>query len=216
MSGPCMRAGIAPFFVVGFPYEQEAEDVVPAPEDEAKGFVSLSPVEDRFVVGEVKEIAELNGVEPRRTYGYWYKAANVLGRGDHPAKDDEVVYLQFHGGGYSMETPQPSGYAAPSVCSGLFRHAPRTSRVLAPAYPYVASLPFPPKNPFPAALLDALAAYHYFLHTAGFRAEKVVLSGDSAGGHLAIALVHYLATGKLPELPASGALLLVSPTSSGR
>ncbi|KAH9916643.1 Alpha/Beta hydrolase protein [Fomitopsis serialis] len=209
---PLMRVGIAPLVMVGFSAEQEPEDVMPTAKDEENGLVALPPVEDRFIMGEVKEIAELNGVKAKRTFEYWYKSADVQGTGTHEAKDDELVYLNFHGGGYCMETPKPSGMAVPPVCSGLLKHCSRISRIISPAYRLVSSHPFPTKNPFPAALLDALAAYHYLLHTAGFRAENVIVSGDSAGGHLAVALLRYLIISNLPELPVPGALLLISPT----
>jgi acetyl esterase/lipase len=74
------------------------------------------------------------------------------------------------------------------------------------------SRPFPPANPFPAALLDALAGYRYLVHTLGFRPRDVVVCGDSSGGQLALSLVRYLVLSRLPSLPPPGALVLLSPT----
>ncbi len=42
-----------------------------------------------------------------------------------------------------------------------------------------------PEHPFPAALEDALAAYHWLL-SQGFDSSRIVIAGDSAGGGLAI------------------------------
>ncbi|MCC3159557.1 alpha/beta hydrolase [Hymenobacter sp. 15J16-1T3B] len=48
-----------------------------------------------------------------------------------------------------------------------------------------------PEHPFPAALDDARAAWHWLL-AQGYRAEDVVLAGDSAGGGLVLALLQQL------------------------
>lgn len=44
---------------------------------------------------------------------------------------------------------------------------------------------------FPAALQDALSAYHYLQQR--FPDSEIVLSGDSAGGHIVIGLLRYIA-----------------------
>ena len=55
-----------------------------------------------------------------------------------------------------------------------------------------------PQHPFPAGLLDALVAYLYLLHPPpgsfhkSVAASEIILSGDSAGGGLAIALLQFL------------------------
>jgi acetyl esterase/lipase len=43
-----------------------------------------------------------------------------------------------------------------------------------------------PEHPFPAALEDAVAAYHWLI-AQGFEASRVLIAGDSAGGGLALA-----------------------------
>jgi monoterpene epsilon-lactone hydrolase len=61
-----------------------------------------------------------------------------------------------------------------------------------------------PEHPFPAGLDDALRAYRYLLEN--YRADQIVLAGDSAGGGLALALMMRLRNEGMP-LPA-GALLM--------
>jgi acetyl esterase/lipase len=57
-----------------------------------------------------------------------------------------------------------------------------------------------PQNPFPAALVDALTAYLSLLHPPPgslhppIPANKIILSGDSAGGNLALVLLQTLLT----------------------
>lgn len=80
-------------------------------------------------------------------------------------------------------------------------------------YRLSASTPYPPSNPYPAPILDALAAYKYLVQEIGFKPENIVISGDSAGGNLALALARYLVENgeALSGLPPPGGLLLASP-----
>ncbi|MGW0634489.1 alpha/beta hydrolase [Nocardia salmonicida] len=64
-----------------------------------------------------------------------------------------------------------------------------------------------PEHPFPAAHEDALRGYLWLLDR-GHRPVDIVVAGDSAGGHLALALVGELARRGLPQ--PSG-LVLFSP-----
>jgi acetyl esterase/lipase len=73
-----------------------------------------------------------------------------------------------------------------------------------------------PENPFPAAVDDALAVYRGLLDR-GIPAEAITVSGESAGGGLALALLIAIKDAGLPQ-PAAAAVL--SPwadlTQSGR
>jgi acetyl esterase/lipase len=64
-----------------------------------------------------------------------------------------------------------------------------------------------PEHPFPAAEDDALAAYRWLL-SQGHDPAKIVVAGDSAGGHLAVGLALRLRT---EGLPAPAALALFGP-----
>ena len=48
------------------------------------------------------------------------------------------------------------------------------------------------ENPFPAAVIDSLAAYYHLTNTLGFKPEDVVFTGGSAGGNIVLALTRYL------------------------
>ncbi len=112
-----------------------------------------------------------------------------------PGSDPSRVLLFFHGGGY---------------CSGSLRSHRRMAseagraakaRTLAIAYRLA------PEHKFPAALDDALAAWH-FLRRLGIAAGEIALGGDSAGGNLSIALMVRLREAG-EDLP--GCAWLVSP-----
>lgn len=116
----------------------------------------------------------------------------------------KYVILYCHGGGYSTGsclygrtlTAKLASTTSMDVLSFDYRLAP--------------------ENPYPAALEDALNVWNYLM-LLGYGARDIILTGDSAGGNLALALTLKLkAAGRL--LPRG--LVLMSPwtdlTSSGK
>lgn len=61
-----------------------------------------------------------------------------------------------------------------------------------------------PEHPFPAAADDALAGYRWLM-AQGYPPEKIVVLGDSAGGHLTAGLLADLSRKRLP-MPAAAVL----------
>ena len=103
----------------------------------------------------------------------------------------EVVLLYLHGGGYfgcSAETHRPITVA----------FARQGFRVFAPDYRLA------PENKFPAAVDDAVAVYRALL-SAGHAPQEIVVSGESAGGGLALSLMLSLRSAAIP-LPACAAI----------
>ena len=103
------------------------------------------------------------------------------------------VILFLHGGGYVMGSPEKHRDFAwrLSEASG--------AKVLVVDYRLA------PEHRFPAALEDALAAWRWLL-AQGFRPEDMIISGDSAGGGLALATLLSLRDSDEP-LPAAAILL---------
>lgn len=101
--------------------------------------------------------------------------------------------LQLHGGGYI--SGMRNVYRTFAVQYSKFYD---DCDVLVPDYRIA------PKNPFPAALEDAIDAYRWLLRN-GY---EIVVVGDSAGGGLALALGHYL---KSQGEPLPKAFVLMSP-----
>jgi monoterpene epsilon-lactone hydrolase len=99
------------------------------------------------------------------------------------------VLLHLHGGGYFLGSPRTHR----GLAAALSRSA--RARVLLPDYRLA------PEHPFPAALDDTLAAYRFLLDEVGVPAERIAVSGDSAGGGLGLALLVRLREDGLP-LPA--------------
>lgn len=89
------------------------------------------------------------------------------------------VILYFHGGAYVMGSAQSHAALASHI-------ARRTGlRVFLPDYALA------PEHPFPAAFLNALAAFEALVHQ-GHDPRRILLGGDSAGGGLALALLGHL------------------------
>ena len=116
----------------------------------------------------------------------------------------KYVILHCHGGGYSTG----SSLYARTLTSKL---AESTSMdVLCFDYRLA------PEHPYPAATEDAMKAWNYLM-LLGYGALDVILTGDSAGGNLALSLVLKL---KEEGRGLPGGLVLMSPwtdlTSSGK
>lgn len=100
-----------------------------------------------------------------------------------------------------------------TLLGGLIEYIPGIPRAFALEYRLSSTSPFPQANPFPAALLDAIAGYRYLIQDLGFHPSNVIVSGDSAGGLIALWLAQYLSAQHYSiKLSPPGGLLLLSPT----
>lgn len=129
--------------------------------------------------------------------GVTFKDANAGGRPaawvSPPNISQEGANLYCHGGVYligSITSYRPLA-AAVAMGTGM--------RVLLLDYRLA------PEHPFPSAIEDALAAYHWLLEQ-GLEPQQVLVAGDSAGGGLALALLLALRDKGQP-LPAAAICL---------
>jgi acetyl esterase/lipase len=104
------------------------------------------------------------------------------------AEDRIILYL--HGGGYVLGEPEHYNV----FCANLA--AVVGARVLNVGYRLA------PEHPHPAALTDAVTAYRWLLDN-GYRADRIAVSGDSAGGGLAITTLLGIRDAGLPQPAAS-------------
>ena len=114
----------------------------------------------------------------------WISAPDAL-------PDRTILYL--HGGGYVLGSINSHR----DICERLSQKA--RARVLSLDYRLA------PENPFPAAVEDAVAAYEWLL-AQGVDARRLAISGDSAGGGLALAAMLALREKGHP-LPACAVLM---------
>jgi acetyl esterase/lipase len=113
-----------------------------------------------------------------------------------PQADDGVgAILVLHGSGYLI--------CSSRTHRGFASHLSKYSGMPTFAIDYRLA----PEHPFPAAEDDAFAAYRWLL-AQGHDPEKIVIAGDSAGGHLAVGLALRL---RNEGLPTPAALALFGP-----
>ncbi|MEM1415588.1 MAG: alpha/beta hydrolase [Myxococcota bacterium] len=141
-------------------------------------------------------VARLGQVRPgvkvrRTTYGGLRAASFEAGGCDASAG----VLLHFHGGGYAVGSLTTHHHFLADLASATRR------RVVGVEYRKA------PEHPFPAPVDDVVAAFRALVKS-GVPAARIVVSGDSAGGGLALALVQRLRDAG-EAMPA--ALALFSP-----
>ena len=111
------------------------------------------------------------------------------------SNDAERVVLYLHGGAYVMGSRNTHR----SLASRIARAA--QARVLVPDYRLA------PEQPFPAAVDDALACWHWLV-AEGHAPQNMAIAGDSAGGGLALATLLAL---KMAEAPLPACAVGLSP-----
>ncbi|OSX58473.1 hypothetical protein POSPLADRAFT_1184883 [Postia placenta MAD-698-R-SB12] len=183
-------------------------------EENDQGFVWIEPVFGSLIVGEIKDMAEVNGVEAVRVGGYWIgPRGRTMRAGEHALQDEKVIY-HIHGGAYFSWSASPSFIFMKTCYAGFLEHFPDGPRIFSLEYRLSSAPPSSPvSNPCPAAIIDAVAGYRYLVQELGFKPQNIILSGDSAGGNIALCLALYLARSALPGLPPPRALLLLSPAA---
>ncbi|KAF4550581.1 Alpha/beta hydrolase fold-containing protein 5 [Elsinoe fawcettii] len=117
------------------------------------------------------------------------------------AKDcDKVIYF-IHGGAYVVGSPKPS----------IVQHL-RVAEVCAKDNVKLAlfglQYPLAPEATWPAPVEAAVAGYRWLIEHEGVDPSNIVPWGESAGGHLVVALLHEIVRQRLPK---PGYALLLFP-----
>lgn len=97
----------------------------------------------------------------------------------------DLTLLYFHGGGYSF---YPRSY----------EHVIAMITQATNARTFALDYSLTPERPYPAQLYEALEAYNWLLDN-GTDPRELVVGGDSAGAHLALALLLAARASKLPQ-----------------
>ncbi|WP_266065164.1 alpha/beta hydrolase fold domain-containing protein [Brucella intermedia] len=119
--------------------------------------------------------------------GWWCKPGSA---------EPEAAIIHFHGGAYVVGSAEAYRPFVSHIAAGT------GMAVFIPDYALA------PERPFPAAFHDAGAVLDG-LHRQGFR--KLALTGDSAGGGLALALAQDAARNKTQEGPSIQRVVAISP-----
>lgn len=122
------------------------------------------------ILGRPKEVA-IQKIDIIGMYAEWIAVERA-----HMKKH---VILYCHGGGYMTG-------------SSLYARILTTKLAMSTSMDVLAfDYRLAPENPFPAAIEDAIAAWDYLM-LLGYGARDIIVAGDSAGGNLALCLVHEL------------------------
>ncbi|KAM0755157.1 alpha/beta-hydrolase [Meredithblackwellia eburnea MCA 4105] len=147
----------------------------------------------------VKGMGKSEEVGTVRVPGYvWGRGKSD--KGDIVVEEGEKVVLFFHGGGLASGSAHESDDTA--VIPRNLLKMTSVQHVLSVDYRKVQV------SPFPAQILDCISAWAYLVTAAKVPPSSILLAGDSAGGHLALAVTRYLRDGGF-GLP--GGLLMFSP-----
>lgn len=147
-------------------------------------------------------------VHTPKFYGYW--VCRGLSREALEPRDADVCLVHFHGGGYVAGHPSDAVPEYLLMAEVLAQHN-LTTAIFSLDYTLA------PNAAFPTPIDEAVAMYDWLVHDLDVEPSRIALIGESAGGHLAIALLktlHMRASPAAeqqpgPEKPA--AAFLISP-----
>ena len=162
------------------------------PGAEKERFISMSPQE-----GFYNAILHDPSIPAATVGATWYPKLF------QPGDELNRVILHFHGGSFLWGTGRESDCGAPA--SAILK------RISGTAIFVQYRLASDTACTFPAAVQDAVTAYKHLLDM-GVPAANIVVSGDSAGGNIAIALLRYISSDDGSSLPNPSAALLWSPS----
>lgn len=169
------------------------------PEDMKERHSRVDPPPEHLFTG-VLEGSKHEAVMPAPVDAIWFPSPAPR---DLAELKKQRVVLHFPGGAYFIALNH--NYFGWIVADAMAKHMKATRTVWAPY-----RLTGTPGTCFPAALQDAITFYHHLL-SLGIEPCNIILSGDSAGGNLVIALLRHLESLPLPSLPLPGGTMVFSP-----
>jgi len=170
------------------------------PGTQGERFVVLDPAPAQCYRGVLDDLK----IKPIRIGGTWYPEPYPL---DNPAKSSEKVIMHMHGGAFVVGCGRDGdfGWSAHKLLKNE-----SFDRIFSVQYRLAGE--HLPGCAFPAAIQDVVTAYYYLVYTLRIPASNIIVSGDSAGGNLTVALLRYISEhGNTANLPAPSAALLWSP-----
>ncbi|KAL4772672.1 Alpha/Beta hydrolase protein [Aspergillus nidulans var. acristatus] len=172
------------------------------PRSESDRFVQIPPANPDLYTGIVID----EKIKPETIGATWYPAPYPSPDSSQTAlPEGQHVVLHLHGGSYILGDGRTS--SCNFLATTLLEHTP-SSYILCPQYRLAGNR----NGNFPAQLQDTIASYAYLIHTIRVPASQIIVSGDSAGADLALALLRYIIEfDNLSILPAPKCCWLWSP-----
>jgi len=123
----------------------------------------------------------------------------------NPTPPNRIITLHIHGGAFIIGDGRDGDTC---YLTHTLLHHMHCTHVCSPQYRLSGSK----AGRFPAALQDVLTTYLHLIRERNIPAKQIILSGDSAGGNLALGLLRYIYEfGAELDIPAPGAVALWSP-----
>ena len=162
--------------------------------------VQMPAMKNGTVMEACEDLSKVTSVRFVPPLGYSFKRYALDGAAlemlSKKSGDSGNVILQLHGGSYTMGFIDIYRYSA-------IYYSKTGSGVSVASLDYRTA----PENTHPAALEDAVKAWDWLLER-GYKAENIIVAGDSAGGGLALALTAWLRDNGR-EVP--GGIICMSP-----
>ncbi|TFK84943.1 alpha/beta-hydrolase [Polyporus arcularius HHB13444] len=168
---------------------------------------AIPPIPTEFVGDVMKQWAGEARVRVESVDAVWWYHRELERSLEEVRRGKGRIGLYFHGGGYVIGSARdvrsgssriPRGFIERNICACL----------LSVEYSLV-GMGGDPVKPFPLQILEALSAYRHLLHSTKIPPNGIIFVGDSAGGHLVLALQRYLL--ESIDMPSPGGLILLSP-----
>jgi len=192
-------------------FELNAEPFNLEPGKEKERFVIIPPADDLVSTYQGPALSATNpvGIKPTTIGGTWYPSAPPSNHHLYEHESGKRIFLHFHGGAYVLFSARDAHNAWGA--NMLLKHSPKgKAAVFVPQY-RLSSIEGG-RYRFPAALQDAITAYSHLVVRLRIPPRDIVISGDSAGGNLALALLRYLCSEFNSSLPRpTGGVMLWSP-----
>lgn len=170
--------------------------VYTAPEKAHDRHALVDPPPDSYFTG---ALVASDLVKPVAVDAIWFPSPPS----SNPAElAKQKVVLHFPGGAFVLAFSHES--SGRPIANMLNKHF-KADRTIWAQY----RLSGTPETCFPAAVQDAVSFYHYVI-SLGVNPANIIVSGDSAGGNVAIALARYLQSNQ-PNLPLPRGVVVFSP-----
>lgn len=193
-----LRASLHMDSVIGLG-EAETHSLTP-PKGEGDRFVVIQPSDAQLYTG---PLASDPSVSPAAVAGIWRPGPPPP---SGAAASFKRVVMHIHGGAFTRDHPKTpaSGFLSRTLLAHAGVDAVFSLRYRLSGHGG--------RNPFPAAVQDALTAYLYLVREVGLPPSAVTISGDSAGGNIAVALLRYLSEfGAQIGVSPPGRAVLIAP-----
>lgn len=167
-------------------------------------WIVMSPAPDASYRGPFANDA----AKPEQVGATWYPTPSKEAEFD----DDGLVVLSFHSGSFLWMTGRPDDSGA--IAKKINEKLGLATRSLWVQYRLAGG-----KNPttYPGPMQDAVTAYYYLVKERGISPSRIILSGDSSGATIALALLRYLSSEEIrdtdfADLPPPKACMIFSPS----